>query len=55
MNGIRLYRINKLEYDSRITVTNHKLCQTGSVAESRLPRVTRTCGKLPTVADFGLT
>ena len=33
---VRLYRINKLQYDSRITVTNHKLCQTGSVAESRL-------------------
>ena len=51
---VRLYRINKLQYDSRITVTNHKLCQTGSVAESRLPHV--TCGgKPPTVGDFGLT
>ena len=40
MNGT-MYRINKLQYDSRIAVTNHNLCQTVSVAESRLPHVTR--------------
>ena len=38
---VRLYRVNKIQYDSRITETNHKLCQSGSVAESRLPHVTR--------------